>query len=325
MSRRYTLAEAVSLYVDGYGNSQTRKTKNRDLQQFCNLVGRDWYLDELSWMDLRRYAGKIGSDDINQGRAYNSNTKRTKLRCVRTFFNWCVKSGLIDENPTDQLTIPPEQVSRTREKAFGVHDIQLLLDYAEGRTAKSGRRLRDLAMLLFCHDTGVRRGALARMTRADVDLDNRTAIMVNTKTKGGPRRYMVRYSVYTARVLGEWFDVLPDDPACYLWNARKPGERMTPDAISQVVGRMCDAVGIRRLSVHGLRRHVGFRMADAGANENDISNVLDNTPAIAARYYMPNDAETAWRKNAHGYLPDPEDTAGDDAKTIRFDDVKRSG
>lgn len=323
MSRRYTLAEVVSLYIDGYGNSQTRKTKNRDLQQFLDLVGRDWYVDEVTWMDLRRYAGKIGSDDINQGKPYHPNTRRTKLKSVRIFFNWCVKNALIKDNPTNNLQIPPEQVSRTREKAFDRDDIQRLLDYAEGRTTKSGRRLRDLALVLFCHDTGVRRGALARMVRGDVDLDRRTAIVTNTKIKGGPRRYVVQFSFYTARVLREWFEVLPEDAACYLWNARTPGKAMSPDAISQVVGRMCDEVGIRRLSVHALRRHVGFRMADAGANENDIANVLDNSPEVAARYYMPHDTETAWRKNSAGYLTDPE--AVETHKTIRFDDVKRSG
>lgn len=320
----HLLGDVIDAYL-GKFKPTSYKTKRRDLLPLRDYIGAKRPVDEIDGFDLLRYAGsQINCDTCNDGKPYANNTRRTKLKTIRIFFNWCYQMKLVKDNPAVMLEVPPEAVSETRDKAFSDEERRLLIDYAEGRTKHSGRRLRDLALFLFCNDTGVRRGSLALMRRRDVDLVARTARCLNTKLRTGSRPYTVHFTEYTARVLGEWFDELPDSQDCYLWSTRPPGAKMSNDSISQITGRACDALGIARRSVHGWRHALGHRMSDAGASPNLVARVLNNSEDVARRYYTPRDDETAWRRALALGFDDPDSEAGDD-KIIPFNQRKKSG
>jgi len=128
------------------------------------------------------------------------------------------------------------------------------------------------------------------MKRRDVDLEARQAVIQNTKRQ---QRYMVVFGEYAAGVLARWFAKLPNDPDCFLWNARQPGLYMSPHAISQIPSRACELLKIPKHGIHGFRRAVGVRLADALHPAAYVAGVLNNSEEVAQKHYMPRDLESA--------------------------------
>jgi integrase len=290
MTSHITLYDAAQAFLARYSNPTTRKGFERDLMQAVRWLGGDKLLSELHRLDIARYAGTITASDANNGSPYSPNTQRTKLKVLVTFLNWSYKHGLVTDKLSEIVQLPREPIADARDKAYTEAEIDKLIEYAEGRTVHSGRRLRDLALFLFCHDTGARVGSLAKMQRRHVDLINREATLWNTKRS---RWYKVAFGVYTAQVMGEWFDVLPSAPTAYLWNSRSPGASMKPAALSQIPGRACDLLGIERHGVHGFRRGLGVRMVDAGVSIEYVADILNDSVPVAQKHYAPREIPAA--------------------------------
>ncbi len=94
-------------------------------------------------------------------------TRNIRLNNLKAFFNWCVASGYLPENPAAGIKkakdegnirhVPPE-------------DIQKLLKQPNRKTYVG---LRDYCMLLLQVDTGIRPGEMCQMLPNDVNLEAR--------------------------------------------------------------------------------------------------------------------------------------------------------
>ncbi|MEM6280569.1 MAG: tyrosine-type recombinase/integrase [Chloroflexota bacterium] len=319
MSEKLSVVAAAYL---GKFKSSTLRSVKRDLMPFIEWVGPAKLVTEVTQFDLLRYAGeKINCDDCNGGKGpYANNTRRIKLKAIRIFFNWCEKNGLIEKNASDILEIPPETRSHTRDKAFSDDDVALLVRYAEGEMPNAKgvrrRRLRDLALFLFCHDVGVRRNSLGAIMVEHIDLAAQTVVITDSKSRTGPARRVVKFGDYTARVLAEWLEKKPG--GFYLWSTRDNSNPMADDSMSQIVGRACDEIGVRRRSIHAFRHGLAHRMLDAKVPPNFVATALGNTEAVVLAYYAPKDDESAWEAAQSVSLPDPDA----EKKISRFPDGK---
>lgn len=299
--KTYTLAEVLEAFLGQYHNASTRKGYRRDLSKAVEWLGPQKRVGELARLDVARYVGTITAPDANAGRPYKPNTARGKLKTLNTFLTWCHKQGLTAETLSDMVRLPSEPESDARLRAYTPEQVDALIAYAEGLTPHSGRRLRDLALFLFAHDTGARVGSLVKVTRGDVDLRGQVVTLYNTKRR---RWYSATFGGYTAGVLREWFHVLPDVPGAYLFNSRQPGQPMSAASISQIPGRACDLLGIPRQGVHGFRRAVGVRMVDAGFSGEFVADVLNDSVEVVNKHYSPREipaAKEAARRLA--YMP----------------------
>jgi len=279
-----SLGHVAEIFLKKYKPS-SRKSLQRDILPMVEFVGPARRLRDIKGLQLVEWVGECV---VNKG--YATTTQRTKIKAVKTFFNWCAKHDLVTKNPATMLDLPQEVLPDVRGKAYTPDEADALIAYAAGETTLSGVRLRDWALFAFCHDTGVRVGSLEVMRRRDVDLDRRRAIIQNTKRQ---QRYVVVFGEYAAGVLRKWFAKLPNDDECYLWNARQPGRYMSPHAISQIPSRACALLGIPKHGIHGFRRAVGVRLADNLQPASYIAGALNNSEEVAQKHYMPRDIESA--------------------------------
>lgn len=280
----YKLCEVLEAFLGRYSNPKTRKAYKRDLVRAVEWLGPQKYAGDLSRMDVLRYVGTVTAPDANAGKPYKPRTQRGKLKTLITFLKWCEANGFIEDNLAGVVTLPREPESDARLKIYEQSDFDMLIDYAEGRTALAGRRIRDLALFLLAHDTGARAATLARVTRGDVDPVKRSVRLYNKKRE---RWYMAVFGDYTAGVLHELFDELPGYAGAYLFNARQPGNAMTPESITQVLSRACDAVGIPRRGIHGLRHGLAVRMIDSGHSTEFVADILNDSVEVVNRHYSP--------------------------------------
>lgn len=111
--------------------------------------------------------------------------------------------------------------------------------------------------------TGARRGETLSLTWANVDLEEQTAFLPETKN-GRSRKLPVRSAL--VRLLAD----LPRD-----------GDRVfpiAPEGLRKAWGRMCEAVGLsgdRELRIHDLRHEAISRVADAGGRSEGGFSLVD--------------------------------------------------
>lgn len=296
-----TLSSALDAFLAQYHNPNSRRSMRRDLLPAVEWLGAGKRVSDLHRLDVARY---IGACITNPDKGYALNTMRTKLKMLATFLNWLHKNKLTADKLSEVIHLPPEPESDARERAYTDEECDQLIRWAAGETIHTGRRLRDLALFVFCYDTGARVGSLVRVQRKDVDLISGVATLWNTK-RG--RYYKVALGDYAVSVLREWFELLPNDPAAYLWNSRQPGKKMGDHSISQVPGRACDVLGIERHGIHGFRRAVGVRMVDAGESLEFVADVLNDSVQVTSKHYAPKDIPAAKRAARRlAYVPEAE-------------------
>jgi len=122
---------------------------------------------------------------------------------------------------------------------------------AQAERQKSGKRERDLAILHLLHDLALRRGEVASLDLADLDL-NKGVIAV--KGKGRSEKQLMTLPQPTVKALSAWVEVRGDGSGALFTNFDRAGkgERLTGSALFYLVRRFGKKAGLVARP-HGLR------------------------------------------------------------------------
>src|ERR1039458_7518073 len=138
---------------------------------WCAAEGREAELDEdtvVDWVNSLHAAGRSG------------NTAVCRQAAGRRVSKWLARKGYIPADLLRDLERPkaPEGALIPLSDA----ELRRLVDTCKG---KAFHQVRDRAAIMFMYETGVRASELTGMTMADVDLDERRAVI---RGKGGTAR-----------------------------------------------------------------------------------------------------------------------------------------
>jgi len=220
--------------------------------------------DLRAWLDATLEERKVG--------AY---TLWTMVVTVQAFFNWCVREGLLEASPAQALEKP--RLPQRLPKALEVDDVQRLL-----RAAREGKHPeRDVALLLFMLDTGVRLGAVASLTLDCLYLGKSMAL-VHTK---GDVELSVFFDAATKQALLQWLQVRDPDmfrmgvPANSVFGLR-------PAGIRQVIRRWRTRAGLRRrVSAHTFRHTSATWRVERGISEQALQQIMGWRDSRMANVY----------------------------------------
>jgi integrase/recombinase XerC len=199
------------------------------------------------------------------------------IKTIRTFFNWCVKTGLIDQSPAAGLRCVRQPQSVPRAKAMPDEHYRQLVDYAQ-------RRPRYLALVLFLGDTGCRIGGAAGLRWSEINFAERRAIV--TEKGGEPRP--VWFGRECAYALSRWRleHTLRDGDYVF----QRHGRRMLNDSLGQLFEKLCRRAGIGAYGPHSLRHRKGHQFADAHVAPSLAAVALGHgSPVTTLTYYYPQD------------------------------------
>ena len=193
-----------------------------------------------------------------------TNTQLARLGCIRRFFAWLCRSGVLPANPAADLDLPRKQ-ARPLPKALSDEEIQLLL--AQPNTADPFG-LRDRTILELFYATGIRRTEMTNLDHGDFDPNSRTLLV--RKGKGGKSRLLPvgeRAAFWLTRYLAEarpLFSHLPAETALFLSGY---GTRISPAYLGNWVAKQMKKVGIPALgSCHRFRHSCATDMLEGGAD-----------------------------------------------------------
>ena len=182
-------------------------------------------------------------------------TIRDRLKTVRYFIRVCLKLGLLAADPLASLPAPKFEKVRVKERTMRKETVNSLLEVAT--------HPRDLALIAFMADTGVRVGEVPGLLVSQLDLENRTAV-IDGKTKVR----QVTFSRQCAFLLAQWLEshIVPQKKRTHVFVSlgnRSRGKPLTENAIRLLfrkLGKECGAAG--PLNPHAMRHLVGQLWTD---------------------------------------------------------------
>jgi integrase len=260
--------------------------------------------------------GWIRARADGQDRPLANNTVRQRLSCVRSFFGWCQRKGLISTDPTLELDVLRRSYPRTYGKTQALHParwltrreaFEMLVPTCQDGTA---RGLRDeIALRLGL--AGLRSSEITGLRVGNLRLDAHPP-RIEWLGKGRKPRYIVpgdalvdvirTYLAAYGRGLRR--PLIGSDPLLcreVIGAARQRGPRridwgrpMAPRTFFAIVQARAKKAGLGHVSPHDLRRSAAGilhseRSADGGHLFDllDIQKVLDHAdPATTQRSYL---------------------------------------
>ncbi len=240
------------------------------------------------------------------------NTQLARLGCVRRFFAWLCRSGIIPANPATDLDLPRKQ-ARHLPKALDEKEIQLLLAIPNPADPFG---LRDRTILELFYATGIRRSEMAHLDHGDYDPHTRTLIV--RKGKNGKSRMLPvgeRAAAWLTRYLAEsrpLFHHLPNETALFLSGY---GTRFSPAYLGNWIKKLMKRCGIDKPgSCHLWRHSCATDMHRGGADIRYVQEMLGHarmeTTQIYTHVHIEALREVHTRCHPHGTLDADHDLNG---------------
>jgi integrase/recombinase XerD len=217
-------------------------------------------------------------------REYASATVARKVAAMKSFFNFLLRTDVIEGNPAEELDSP--KVKKQLPQTLTPDEVEqlLILPCRQGVTPKG---LRDLALLEVLYATGMRVSEVAGLTLDDLDLDNGTVRCVG---KGNKERVMPLYAeavnairVYLERGRPALLGANMGEHTLFL-NPR--GERLTRQGLWLIIKSYARELGLAdRVTPHTLRHSFATHMLNGGAGLREVQKLLGHANISTTQVY----------------------------------------
>ncbi len=218
------------------------------------------------------------------------NKKKTsiarKLASLRTFFQFLVREGVLDNNPAKLVATP--RIERKLPNHLSMEDA---VRFIESPDLETDLGKRDRAILEFLYATGMRVGELVNLNLKDIDFREKLVRVTGKRKKqrilpfGEPALQSLMFYLNEARA--DFLNSCPpaerDEAAVFL---NYQGTRIT----TRSVGRMVDkyikqTADIHDISPHSLRHSFATHLLDSGADLRDIQELLGHARLSTTQIY----------------------------------------
>lgn len=253
--------------VDGY------RTDLLQLIAYCEE--RRAGLGEIDHVLLRGFLHGLAEAHISKASAAR------KLAAIRSFFKYCLRQGLVADNPARMVLTP--KLDRPVPEFLSENEMARFLDEPDKDDALG---LRDRAILELFYATGIRLSELVGIDLSDMSLEDR---MLRVRGKGKKerlvpfgRKAVARLDAYLrlrTTLLGANFG----EAAVFL-NYR--GERLSPRSVERLVDKYVKRSLLRRgVSPHALRHSFASHLLGRGADLRVIQELLGHESLATTQKY----------------------------------------
>lgn len=267
-------------YLDAERNASefTIKSYNDDLEAFKYFFE---YEDgtypkpcDFRSSDLREFVSQMAEA------GYARSTIARRLATLRSFFKFCQREALVNENPAKPLRNPRKH--RQLPHFLSTDEIGLLLD-APDLSDQLG--IRDRAMLETIYSGGLRVSELVGLNYSDLELDEG---LIRVRGKGKKERFSPLGS-YALDALNSWLSrsnhkkrSQPDTPVF----TNRFGKRITTRSVRRMMEKYIKLTGLdQRTSPHTLRHSFATHLLDRGADIRSVQELLGHKSLVTTQIY----------------------------------------
>ena len=208
-----------------------------------------------------------------------------KLAALRTFFQFLVREGLLENNPAKLVSTP--RLEKKLPKLLSIEEAIRFIETPDSET-ELGRR--DRAMLELMYATGVRVAELTTLNLGDIDFRNQLIRVTGKRRKqrivpfGEPAAIALRnYLSIRERFLLNAPVSKRDEEALFL---NYQGTRITTRSVGRIVEKYIKiCAGMHNISPHALRHSFATHLLDSGADLRDIQELLGHARLSTTQIY----------------------------------------
>lgn len=256
----YSLAWLINQYLT---SPQFKEAKPATQTQRRSILLR------ISKESGHRDCRTLTKEAVQTGRDKRSATPgaaNNMLKAMKALYKWGMEMGHVTHNPVEGVKRLRMGESSWKPWTFEQRE-QFKANHPLGTTARTAFHL--------AFDGGLRRSDVVRVGRQHRD---ETHLRIKQQKTGKVVAFMVTPD------LAEALDSAPGDGILYIQTAY--GRPFSTKGFGAAVRRWVKAAGLPpELTLHGLRKADGVRMAEAGATENEIAAKLGHSDTRSASIY----------------------------------------
>lgn len=276
VQKRNELQESLNLWLE---SMQARGLSPKTLRNYRDTVGRFvnfleslnlTTLDAVNPPHVRRWLLHRQAQGVSSYELYNA------YRQPHTFWRWCMREGLTENDPFARVEKPKVPVKV--KPVLTPDEVQALLRACEGT---HWLRLRDRALILTALDTGARAHELLNLTVGDA---SRESILITGK---GQKQRMVFLSSTTRVALHKYLKACPfplqqDSP---LWWGRYGA--LTLHGLLEAIQKVGKRAGLKgHLGAHIFRRSYATWCLRSGIDLETLRQLLGHSDFSSMKHYL---------------------------------------
>ena len=204
---------------------------------------------------------------------YTPKSINTIISMLKSFYNYLLLDGYIENNPTSLLKSP--KIPKKLPNYLSEEEISKLF-YSIDTSKNLGKR--NYLLLLLLYDTGVRVSELINIRINDIDFENKTIKIIG---KGDKERLVY----FTSDALAVILDYLRENNKNYLFSNQK-GTPITRNEVYNIVVRCCEEAGINKhVTPHMIRHSFATHMIINDADIMSVKTILGHSNVTTTQIY----------------------------------------
>jgi integrase/recombinase XerC len=276
----------IYLQAERQASIRTRENYAFDLRQFVQILERRdppvrLDLPSVTTEDIRYYLSRLGAEND-----YSKRSTARKLSCVRSFYKYLLKIGVVYASPAKEVGTP--KMEKRLPSFLYAPEAQELVEAPD--TSPAG--LRDRAILEMLYGCGLRLSEVVSLNRVDIDYSDG---LVTVMGKGGKER-VIPVGSLALEALAKYLDARPALEA----RARKQdlrdsrnalflslrGTRLSTRTVARTVEKYKDWLSIdKHVSPHTLRHSFATHLLDGGADLRSVQEMLGHSSVSTTQIY----------------------------------------
>jgi site-specific recombinase XerD len=265
----------IGVYINNvlhFANFVDKNDIKNDFYQHITSSDVESYMISLETRATKNGIQRTG-DDILQARWSSLNT----------FFEWLVKRGYIKTNPMIAVDRPKNNVEHKVNYLTKI-EINKLFKAIKNNPSKVVA-MRDQTVISLALATALRISALVNINIDDIDFDNKVIKVIEKRQKIRE----INIGDNTANMLKEWIEVRHNEFGNIDTNAlfiSRKHNRLSGDAVADMLTKYCDEAGIKRITPHKLRASAACALAKNNIPVKAIAKQLGHNHISTTMRYI---------------------------------------
>jgi len=280
-------ANPAMIYLATLRSARSRDVMRRKLDNLAAQFGHTW--DTMPWHELTfAHVEAIVTKELERT---SPATVNGLLSAVKGVLRACWHLGLIDAESYYKI----KDVQGVRGGASDPAGRYVTIGGREAliRACDDGTDAgqRDAAILLLLCACGLRRAEVPTLDFEDISADDTESEMMTLQVRGKGRKKRAVYLNDGARdAMFDWLDVRGNGPGPLFYSGRKGGrlnvgQRMSHQAIYDLLKKRARLAGVKALTPHDLRRSWISDLLDAGVDISTVAGLAGHSDVSTTQRY----------------------------------------